>query len=816
MKDNSYNDAYAKEEEEGIDFQSLISIFLMHWKWFAASVILCMAVAFVYLRYKTPVYKITTKIMIKDTKKGGYTSEMVALEDLGFLSSTGGIDNEIEVLQTKSLVKDVVMDLKIYTTYIEKGSIGKRDLYRATPIQVDLEHDKVADLMYGYSLAITTSPDSVFSIECTTYDKEGEKIELEQETKTLPFLLETPNGKLIISRNEMYPLNPDKKLLVYIAPPLKVAKGYLASMTVEPTSKTTSVAVISLVNTNRRRGEDFLNKLIEIYNADANEDKNQVAKNTEAFIDERIVLVGKDLDATESDLQVFKQKAGLVNLTSDAELALREGSDYEKKLVDVNTQLRLVEMLAERVFDPKSKFEVLPANIGLTDVSLTQAINAYNGQVLERNRLMRTASESNPAVVSVTTIVEGLLDNVKTAVTNLQKGLTISKRDIEREANRFSGRISSAPTQERELAGIMRQQEIKSALYLMLLQKREENSIALAATADNAKIIDDALAEDIPVSPKRSMIWLIAFVMGLAIPSGIIYLMNLLNYKVTSRADVDRLSAVSVLGEVPRAKDLEKGERAVVVREDSNDLMAETFRAIRTNLNFVLADAEKKIVLFTSTQSGEGKTFVSSNLAVSLALLGKKVVLCGLDIRKPRLVDLFKLTDKKRGITTFLAGDANNKELLFSQIMNSGVSANLDLLPAGIIPPNPAELLAKENLDKAFEYLSEVYDYIIIDSAPVGLVADTLLVGRVASASIYVCRAGYTPKGDFEFINQLKAEEKLPNMSLVINDVDLEKGSYYGASKYGYGKRYGYNYSYKRYGYGYVYGLDENGKKKKK
>lgn len=815
MKDNSYNEAYAKEESEGIDFQLIISTFLMHWKWFVASVLICLVAAFAYLRYATPVYTITTKIMIKDNKKGGYTSEMVALEDLGFLNSTGGIDNEIEVLQSKSLIKDVVMDLKIYTTYIEKGTFGKRDIYNSTPILVDVEHGKAADLVYGYALTITSAKDSSFNIVCETYDPELEdNVEIETNVKTLPYLLETPNGKLIISRNELVPLSLDKKLLVTVTPPLKVAKSYLASMTIEPTSKTTSVAVVSLTNTNRRRGEDFLNKLIEIYNADANEDKNQVAKKTEAFIEERIVLVGKDLDETESDLQDFKVKSGLVNLTTDAQLALEGSSDYEKRLVDINTQLRLVEMLSDHVFNPKNKYEVLPANIGITDASLTQAISAYNTQVLERNRLMRSASELNPAVVNVTTIVDGMLDNVKTAIANLQKGLTISKRDIEREASRFNSRISSAPTQERELAGIMRQQEIKSGLYLMLLQKREENSIALAATADNAKIIDDALAEEIPVSPKRGMIWIIAFLMGLAIPSGIIYLINLLNYKISSRADVDKLTNINVLGEVPRAKDLEKGERAVVVRKDTNDLMAETFRAIRTNLNFVLNDSQKKVVLFTSTTSGEGKTFVSSNLAVSLALLGKKVILCGLDIRKPRLVDLFHLTDKKRGITTYLAGDANNRELLFSQIMNSGMNENLDLLPAGIIPPNPAELLAKENLDKAFEYLSEQYDYIIIDSAPVGLVSDTLLVGRVASASIYVCRADYTPKGDFEFINELKKDNKLPNMSLVINSVDLEKGSYYGNSKYGYSKRYGY--SYKRYGYGYVYGLDENGKKKKK
>lgn len=801
MKNNSYNDAYSKEEEEGIDFQALIGTFLMYWKWFVASVLICIAIAFVYLRYTTPVYKITTKIMIKDTKKGGYTSEMVALEDLGFLSSTGGIDNEIEVLQSKSLIKDAVIDMKLYTTYIEKGRIGKHDLYKSTPILVDLSHEKVADLERPYLLTITTTTDSVFHIKCETYDDENEEVTIEQQTTSLPFLFETPFDNLIISRNIEYPLNPDKKLLVSITPPIRVAKGYLASLTVEPTSKTTSVALLSLSNTNRQRGEDFLNKLIEIYNADANEDKNQVARKTEAFIEERLAIVSEDLNRTEGDLQGYKQTSGLVDLTTDAEQALKEGSEYKKKLVDVNTQLALLQSLSDHIFNPSSHLELLPANMGLTNASLSSQIDTYNKHVLERNRLLRSASESNPAVINITTLAEGLLENIKQTVVSVKKDLEISRGTIEREVNRFDNRVSNAPKQERVLGEIMRQQEIKAGLYLMLLQKREENSIALAATADNAKIIDDALAEERPISPKRSMILLIAFVIGVAIPVGVLYLINLLNYKISGRADVEKIiKNINILGEIPKAKNLEKGERTVVVKEDSNDLMVETFRAIRTNLNFILSAPNHKVILFTSTTSGEGKTFISSNLAVSLALLGKKVILCGLDIRKPRLADLFKLKDKSHGITTFLAGRADDKELLFDQILKSGVNDNLDLLPAGIIPPNPAELLAKENLDKAIEYLSEKYDYIILDTAPVGLVSDTLLIGRVANASIYVCRADYTPKSDLELVNELNNSSKLPNISVIINDVNIEN-SYYGYGRYGYrnSSRYGYGYGY---GYG--------------
>lgn len=815
MSEN-YNENYNEEETGGFDIQAILSMFMFHWKWFVASVVVCLALAFVYLRYTIPVYNVTAKIMIKDDKKGGYTSEMIALEDLGFLGSTGGIDNELEVLQSKSLIKDVVKEMKLYVNYVGRHHLSKRDLYKETPIWVDVESGAIDDLVYGYSIELNITKDSTFKIVCSTYDAENdEEVKLETTTSTLPYLLETPNGKLIISRNTNVPLNSDQTLLVSVTPPLKVAKSYLSNMTFEPTSKSTSVAVITLKEVNRKRGEDFLNRLIDIYNADANEDKNQVAQKTEEFIGERILLVGEDLDNTERQLQGFKEKSGLVNLEIDAQKALEEGASYEKKLVDISTQLRLVDMLHDAVFKPTNSYEVLPAtaSIGLTDPALTAAIGEYNTQVLERKRLLQTASPNNPTVLSLTTVVDGLLENVKTAVANLQKALTISKRDIEREANRFNSRIGSAPSQERQMVGIERQREIKSELYLMLLQKREENSIALAATADNAKIIDDAVADEHPVSPKRSLILLVALALGVGIPFGIIYLVDLLNYKIGSRADVEKLTKVTVLGEVPHAKNLEKGERALLVREDSNNLMAETFRAIRTNLNFVLNSPDKKVILLTSTTSGEGKTFVSSNLAMSLALLGKKVILCGLDIRKPRLVDLFKLTDKKRGITTYLAGDADNKDLLFSQIMKSGANDNLDLLPAGIIPPNPAELLAKENLSRAIDFLSEEYDYILLDTAPVGLVADTLLIGRVASASIYVCRAEYTAKSSFEFINEIAAGKKLPNMSLVINGVDMDKGTYYGAGKYGYGRRYGYGY--RQYGYG-VYGVEEDENKGKK
>ena len=341
---------------------------------------------------------------------------------------------------------------------------------------------------------------------------------------------------------------------------------------------------------------------------------------------------------------------------------------------------------------------------------------------------------------------------------------------------------------------------------MMLLQKREENSIALAATSDNAKIIDAALASDAPVSPNRKMIWLVALVLGLAAPVALIYLKELLRYKIEGRNDLEKLTTIPVLGDVSVSRDSKSEKRTVVVHENSNDLMAETFRGIRTNLQFVLDGPEKKVIQFTSSTSGEGKTFVSSNLAASMALLGKKVVLIGLDIRKPRLAEMFNLSDYKKGITIFLSGDADDKQLLFEQIMPSGVNKNLDILPAGIIPPHPAELLSRKNLDKAIEYLKEVYDYVILDTAPVGLVADTLIISRVADATVYICRADYTPKSDLKLANSLFKENKLKNMSIVLNGIDMTKrkyGYYYGYGQYGKYGRYGYG-KYGTYGqYGY-------------
>ena len=582
---------------------------------------------------------------------------------------------------------------------------------------------------------------------------------------------------------------------------MNVARGYCGNLVIVPTSQTTSVVTVSLKNSSLRRGQDFINQLLEMYNRNTNNDKNEIAQKTAEFIDERIGIISKELGSTEADLETFKRDAGITDLSSDAQIALSGNAEYEKKQVENRTQISLVEDLKRYL--SHSEYEVLPSNVGLKDAALATQIDRYNEMLIERKRLLRTSTESNPAIVNLDTSIRATKANVQATIEGTLQGLFITKADLDREAKRYMRRISDAPGQERRYVSIARQQEIKAGLYLMLLQKREENAIMLAATANNAKIIDEAIADDIPVFPKRGIIYLVALVLGFVIPVAVIFLVDLTKFRVEGHADVEKLTSVPIVGDIPLT---DEKQGAIAVFENQNNLMSETFRNIRTNLQFMLEN-DKKVILVTSTVSGEGKSFISANLAISLSLLGKKVVIVGLDIRKPGLNKVFNIPRKEVGITQYLANPEKN---LMDLVQLSDVSKNLYILPGGTVPPNPTELLARDGLDKAIETLKKNFDYVILDTAPVGMVTDTLLIGRVADLSVYVCRADYTHKNEYTLINELAEKDKLPSLCTVINGLDLKKrkyGYYYGYGKYG--KYYGYG---KRYGYGYGYGEQSHAK----
>ena len=800
------NGKHIEESEEELNIQEILFRYLIHWPWFIVSVIICIACAWGYLRLATPVYNITATVLIKDEKRGSGASMSSELERMGldgFVSSSSNVDNEIEVLKSKSLALEVVNSLNLFVSYMDEDEFPHKELYRTSPVLVSLTPQEADNLSGSMKVDMTFQTTGAMDVYITVKEKEYRK-----HFDKLPAVFPTDEGTIAFFANNdttvlvgQGSLTKSRHITAFINRPLSVAKGYANALSIAPTSKTTSVAVVSLKNSNTQRGKDFINKLLEMYNVNANNDKNEVAQKTAEFIDERIGIISKELGSTEQDLENFKRSAGITDLSSEAQIALSGNAEYEKKRVENQTQINLVMDLQR--YMQGNEYEVLPSNIGLQDVASAGAIDRYNQMLVERKRLLRTSTENNPAIINLETSIRAMRTNVQATLDATLKGLQITKEDLAREAGRYSRRINDAPTQERQFVSIARQQEIKAGLYLMLLQKREENAITLAATANNAKIIDEALADDSPVSPKRMMIYFAALVLGLGLPIGIIYLIALTKFKIEGRADVEKLTALPVVGDIPLA---DEKQGSIAVFENKNNLMSETFRNVRTNLQFML-EKGKNVVLVTSTVSGEGKSFISANLAISLSLLGKKVVIVGLDIRKPGLNKVFNIPKKEHGITQFLTNPTTN---LMDLVQQSDINSNLYILPGGTVPPNPTELLARDGLDKAIETLKTNFDYVILDTAPVGMVTDTLLIGRTADLSIYVCRADYTRKAEFTLINELAENNKLPNLCIAINGLDLQKkkyGYYYGYGKYG--KYYGYG---KRYGYGYGYGKENQEK----
>ena len=800
-------DKLGEQSEEQVNIQELLFRYLIHWPWFVVSIIICIACAWGYLRLTTPIYNISATVLIKDEKKGGGASMSSDLEKMGlegFISSSSNVDNEIEVLRSKSLAREVVNNLGLFVTYMDEDEFPSKELYHTSPVLVSLTHQEADKLPGRMEINMILQPTGVLGVQITVGEKEYRK-----QFDKLPAVFPTDEGTVAFFANNdtlsaVCPENITKErhITAFINRPFSVLKEYVNSLSIAPTSKTTSVVVISLENTNTRRGRDYINKLLEMYNINANNDKNEVAQKTAEFIDERIGIISKELGSTEQDLENFKRSAGITDLNSEAQIALTGNAEYEKKRVENQTQINLVMDLQR--YMKGNEYEVLPSNIGLQDAASAGAIDRYNQMLVERKRLLRTSTENNPTIINLDTSIRAMRTNVQATLDATLKGLQITKEDLAREASRYSRRINDAPTQERQFVSIARQQEIKSGLYLMLLQKREENAITLAATANNAKIIDEALADDNPISPKKTIVYLAALVLGVGLPVGVIYLIGLTKFKIEGRADVEKLTSLPVVGDIPLA---DEKTGSIAVFENQNNLMSETFRNVRTNLQFMLENG-KNVILVTSTISGEGKSFISANLAISLSLLGKKVVIVGLDIRKPGLNKVFNIPKKEHGITQYLTNTTAN---LMDFVQPSDINKNLFILPGGTVPPNPTELLARGGLEKAIETLKANFDYVILDTAPGGMVTDTLLIGRVADLSVYVCRADYTHKAEFTLINELAENNKLPNLCIAVNGLDLNSrkyGYYYGYGKYG--KYYGYG---KRYGYGYGYGEKHGGKK---
>lgn len=777
MKEEQYIPINNDQEELTIDYQDLLQKCLKHWRWFAASVLACLLLAFVYIRYAVPVYNISAGVLIQQkgqqSSLGGLSGGALSmLQGIGGFSLTTNFDNEVEIMQSRTLLKKVVTDLGLYISTAQRRITGYNvPLYKTSPIQVYLSPEEATELKSGIKVKTTYTPEGKLTAHIE-YVQEEEEQEIEKTFDKLPAVFSTPIGVLSFTKNDSLLTQMQKKengnikLITYINSPIEAAKAYKENLSIEGGKKTT-IAQISLQDNDKQRAIDFINYLVVCYNQDILNEKGKVVLRTTDFIRERMEVVNQELSATESEIADFKQKSGLTDISADAQLLLQESAKYEQLRVENETQIRLVEFLRDYIQNPANANEVIPANVGLQEGKLTTAIDEYNSLLAERRRLLRTSSESNPAVINLNDGIQTLQKSIQTTVASTLKGLQITQNDLERQMRQFTDRISSAPQQEREYINLARQQEIKSQLYLVLLQQREKNILSLGLTTEPGRIVEETLASNFPISPKKKIIALAALFLGLCIPAGVIFLLDQFGSKMGKHSDIERQSNVPFLAELPHNQQNQKGHLAVC--ENQNGPMEEAFRALRTQLLYQLGITDK-VILFTSAQGNEGTTFVASHTAASLAFLGKKVVVVDMNLRRPGLPQYFSLSTDTKGMTDYLN---NPKQVrLLDLVQPSAVHANLDVLPGGALVTNSTELVGQEAFADAIRQLKEKYDYVILDTAPLPLVTDTVLIGRTADICVFVCRAGVTPKSACDYLNTLSREQKFPKLAVLLNDVE--------------------------------------------
>ena len=761
-----------------IDLRKVCRDVLSHWYWFLIGVVVCCAFGVLYIVRTTPRYTTSGSIMLRQKGDESLAGQVESLSMLG-LGNNGAASDEVVVLQSRDLMYQALDALDLWNTYYAKDGmrwVGEYPTHTFTVMPVEIT--KKALKRGGY--IVTIEP-----------QKEGYKVKVKQgkfhhsttKVADLSKPIETCVGTIQITQNR--PIPEDKTAFrTTCLPKPAIVDMYRSQVNIALQKKESNI--INLTKTSDIPSLDvaLLSKIIEQYNLNTIVDKNIIATNTAAFIDERLNVITRELSDAEDAVAEYKAKNNLTDLSEEAKIFLQANSDEQKELANVETQINLVNYIEEFIQDDTKRFSLIPANIGVTDPSLTASISEYNTLLLQRMRVLRTATDSNPVVEQLNEQLISMRQNIAASIASVRESLTITRSGLQQRDNQFSARIKSVPVQERQYVQIKRQQALKEEIYLFLYQKREENALMLAATATPAKIIDTPKVDTATGSPKRRTVILFCILLGLAVPAGILYIWSLFNNKIADPKEYEKLVNAPFAGQIVENS---RGKH-IAIHEGESTVSAELFRLVRTNLRFMLpADIQHPVILVTSCVNGEGKSYVATNTALSLALLGKKVVLVGLDIRKPMLATYFGLSNKGC-LTSYLSDD----EYSIDDTIQHGVEhPNLDIIPAGVIPPNPSELLQNDRLDALFAELRNRYDYVIVDSAPVAMVSDTFLLDRVADMTLFVSRANYTPREMVDFINQVVAQKRMKNVVCLFNGVKNAKAGY------GYGYGYGYGNSKK-------------------
>lgn len=772
------------QESDELSLRELIEQYTQYWYLFVIGVLIALVLAFLYLRYTPQLYQSKATIIIKDEKTQS-PLEMAAFSQFGsFLSrfKNNQIDNELAIFNSKRLISETVKELQLNIKYEVVGNIKTSELYGYKPFEVKFQS-------FNEDLD-TNVPVLYFKIlSSNEFHLESEEIEI-ADTYNFGEQIRLPFGEITVLPNledaDKFEGYVNKTILVSYYTIDKVALGFQDRVNILNTDGKSNVVELSIQTQNKEKGQDFLDELVRQYNKDAVQDRNEIAKKTSAFIESRLQIITKELDSVESNKEDFKSSNRLTDIQAEAQITLENASEFNKRQLDVSTQMELSNTMIDYIKNSNPD-ELLPANIGISNESVGTAVNNYNELILYRNKLLQSSTSKNPVVKSVNEQIAQMRANILGSLENSRNGLRIAMKDLNVQENIISSKISQVPAKEKIFRGIERQQTIKEQLYLFLLQQREEASIALAATADRAKIVDSAYGPEQPVSPKKPIIYLGALLAGLLVPFGGIYSFYLLSTKVKNRKDVEKhLKTISIIGEIPK---IQKGESELIQFNDRS-IMAEAYRILRTNLQYLfinkLEENEKgKTLIVTSTIKGEGKTFVAFNLALTLALTGKKVVLVGADIRNPQLQRYLPENLKNnKGLTEYIVYDDMKVE---DVVYQSEYNENLSIVLSGAIPPNPAELLMQKRTTTFVEALKKEYDYIIMDTAPSMLVTDTILINKLADITLYVVRAGYTDKRLLDFPQDAIDDGRLANVAIVLNNVNL--------NNFGYGNKYGYAYA---------------------
>ena len=775
MDQNFFEDQSPKEV---LNLRTHLRPYIFRWYWFVASVFVTLVGTWFVLRYTIPVYNAESTLLIKEVKKSGSAQEISMISEIGGIGGMGtnSVDNEIEILQSRKLMFSVVKELGLETNIYAKGKIKEMELYKNTaPFTVRVISENNND----------NYPNSVSA------KIKNNQIILESETFKAPMVVSfnkavsMPFGVIMFQRPEGLSAlkNHPVEFRLEFMSTMNRAKYYLGKLNVDLVKENATVLKLSMNHPVPGKAEDVLNRLAVNYNREAILDKNSEAQKTAEFIDGRIRLIGDELGRVENQKESFKTRNNISDIQSESELNLATSAKVRGDQIQNESQLETVNSLLGYL-DKQGAYQILPLNVGLNNSEAVSNMAQYNQLITERNRLLESSTTLNPVVQDITKEIANMRTSIIGSLNKSRTALQISRNAIQGEQNKLSGRISQVPAQEKIFRSIERQQTIKEELYLLLLQKREEAAISLAIAAPKARIVDDAITSGTPVSPKKMIFYLGALIAGVLIAFAIIYLLELFNDKVRSKNDLDKLTGGRpIFGELPT---LEKGDAELVQLNDLSPL-AEAFRILITNINFMLPKNKKGNVIFvTSTVKGEGKTFASVNLALTLATPRKKVIIIGSDIRNPQLQRYNNERKGLTGLSEFMYDDAMKKEEIIHQ---TTFNPHCDVIYSGAITPNPTELLSNGRYEELIESLKSDYDYIILDTAPLMLVTDSFLIADVADVTVYVTRSNYTEKELISFAKTQINQEKIKNVGFVLNDVSKKD------SGYGYGYKYGYGYS---------------------